>query len=56
MPEESRVDRLLRLAEEAVTKGEYEQGFNFGNIASIALDARRVEIGELEKIEVAADE
>lgn len=55
MPEESRVERLLRLAEEAIVKGEYEQGYNFGNIASIALEARRVEIGELEKIPAADD-
>lgn len=53
--DESRVDRLLRLAEEAIAKGEYEQGFNFANVASIALDARRVEIGELEKIATADD-
>lgn len=53
--EESRVDRLLRLAEEAITNGEYEQGFNFANVASIALEARRVEIGELEKIAATDD-
>jgi hypothetical protein len=44
------VDRLLRLAEEAVTKGEYEQGYNFVNIAQTALEVRKQEVEEIEKM------
>lgn len=47
---ESRVDRLLRLAEEAVMAGEYEKGYNLVNIADTALEVQKQEVEVLEKM------
>lgn len=48
--EESRVDRLLRLAEEAVMAGEYEKGYNLVNIAHTALEVQKQEVEVLDKM------
>ncbi len=47
---ESRVDRLLRKAEEAIDAGDYEQGYNFVNIADTALEQIRQDEKQLRKM------
>jgi hypothetical protein len=47
---ESRVDRLLRLAEESVLAGEYEKGYNLVNIADTALEVQKQEVEVLDKM------
>lgn len=47
---ESRVDRLLRKAEEAIDAGDHEQGYNYVNIADTALEQRRQDEKQLRKM------
>lgn len=49
MPDESRVERLLRKAEAAIDSGDLEQGWNYAQIADRALEMRRQELEVLEK-------
>ncbi len=53
---ESRVDRLLRKAEEAIDEGDYEQGYNYVNIADTALEQRRQEDKLLRKMAKASSD
>jgi len=44
---DNRVTRLLDKAEKAIDQGEYEQGYNYVNIADTALNLRRLELDGL---------
>jgi hypothetical protein len=47
---ESRVDRLLRLAEQAVLSDEFEKADTLVNIAQTALEVRQQELEEIQKM------
>ena len=53
--EESRVDRLMRLAEEAANRGELEQSEQFANLVGLALFVQRKEARDLAKMHAHTD-